>query len=222
MTGPCTRWAAAAGQHCGGTPTRLYIQGHRCNSHTPAALAGEPEPGQDAHCAPNRRYCQPEDQCTTCAAHSANKGRGGRMTKHALPLMAKLARHRTQARIPQTAIAAHLGVDRVTVYRWEAGERSPHYLHAIGYAHHMGQTIILRDGMLILVEGVDIPAAIPQLRATAGLTPRQFAHRLHIIPPAVHAAERRGYQLLSSYETAARGLGYTIDLARHNPAVSHA
>ena len=76
MTGPCTRWDAAAGRHCGGTPTRLYISGPRCRTCTPAALAGVPEPGQGAHCAPNRRYCQPDDQCTTCAAHSADVNAG--------------------------------------------------------------------------------------------------------------------------------------------------
>lgn len=155
MTGSCTRWDAAADQHCGGTPAR----------------------------------------------------------QQTLPLMARLARHRVRARIPQGAIAHLLGVDRVTVYRWEASQRSPHYLHAVAYAHRIGDQIILRDRQRILATDGDIPAAIPQLRAAAGLTPRQYARRLHIIGPAVHAAERRGYQLLSSYETAAHALGYTIGLA---------
>lgn len=57
MTGSCTRWDAAAGRHCGGTPARPYIQGHRCEACTPAAMAGEPEPGLTAHCAPARCYC---------------------------------------------------------------------------------------------------------------------------------------------------------------------
>jgi hypothetical protein len=57
VTAPCTRWDAAAGQRCGGTPTRLYIVGRRCPACTPAALKGQPEPGQGAHCAPARCYC---------------------------------------------------------------------------------------------------------------------------------------------------------------------
>jgi hypothetical protein len=29
---------------CGATPTRQYVQGHRCADHTPARQAGRPEP----------------------------------------------------------------------------------------------------------------------------------------------------------------------------------
>ncbi|MEV0149075.1 MULTISPECIES: hypothetical protein [unclassified Nonomuraea] len=68
MSAPCTRWDAAAGKHCGGTPTRLYICGYRCATCTPAALAGQPEPGRGAHCAPNRLYCPPTNRCATCTA----------------------------------------------------------------------------------------------------------------------------------------------------------
>jgi hypothetical protein len=42
---------------CGAIPTRLFIQGRRCRIHTPAALAGEPEPGQKAYCPPGRCLC---------------------------------------------------------------------------------------------------------------------------------------------------------------------
>lgn len=131
---------------------------------------------------------------------------------NAMPLMARLARRRTLARITQTAVAAALGVDRATVSRWEAGLRSPHYLLAIGYAHHVGDQIILRDRTRILAVDADIPAALPRLRAAACLTPRQLARRLRIIPPAVHAAERRGYQLLSSVEAGAHGLALDLDV----------
>ncbi|MGP3914358.1 hypothetical protein [Nonomuraea sp. 10N515B] len=57
MTGPCTHWFGAAGTRCGATPARPYAQGPRCAEHTPAALAGKPEPGQGAYCAPARCYC---------------------------------------------------------------------------------------------------------------------------------------------------------------------
>ena len=36
---------------------RLYAGGWRCPSHTPSALAGQAEPGQDRYCAPARCYC---------------------------------------------------------------------------------------------------------------------------------------------------------------------
>lgn len=140
-----------------------------------------------------------------------------------LPLMARLARHRRRVHITQTAIAKHLGVDRVTVYRWEAGLRSPHYLHALGYAHRLDHHIALRNGRHILAIDGDIPAAFPHLRNAAGLTVRQYGARLHIIGPAITAAERRGYELLSSYERAVRGLDLDLDLRRaHEPAVAHA
>lgn len=134
------------------------------------------------------------------------------MTATATPLMARLAQHRTQAGVTQTAIAAHLGVNRATVSRWETGQRSPHYLYAVGYAHLLGDQIILHDGQHVLAAGTDIPAALPNFRQAAGLTTRQYARRLRIIPIAVNAAERRGYQLLSSYERAVRGLDLVIDL----------
>ena len=53
---PCGHFIGAESRHCGGEPTRLFIQGPRCGSHTPSAVAGVPEP-QDGSCAPNRCYC---------------------------------------------------------------------------------------------------------------------------------------------------------------------
>ena len=53
----CTHWDGAAAKRCGITPARLYIQGLRCSEHTPAALAGELEPGLGAYCPPRRCYC---------------------------------------------------------------------------------------------------------------------------------------------------------------------
>ena len=47
----------AAGAVCGATTdVRLYANGPRCPTHTPAALAGRPEPSGQ-YCAPNRCYC---------------------------------------------------------------------------------------------------------------------------------------------------------------------
>src|SRR5689334_17686838 len=40
---PCGHHSPAG--HCGATPARLYLPGWRCAAHTPAALAGRPEPG---------------------------------------------------------------------------------------------------------------------------------------------------------------------------------
>jgi hypothetical protein len=40
--GSCSRWLGAA--YCGATETHYFAVGHRCRAHTPAALAGQPEP----------------------------------------------------------------------------------------------------------------------------------------------------------------------------------
>ncbi|MEV0382865.1 SLOG family protein [Nonomuraea sp. NPDC050643] len=69
MTRSCTRWDAAAGTYCGRIPARLYAQGPRCATCTPAALAGQPEPGLTAYCAPLRHYCPPDNRCATWAQH---------------------------------------------------------------------------------------------------------------------------------------------------------
>lgn len=53
----CHRWIGAEGRRCGAPGARFYIQGWRCPACTPAALAGEPEPGQGAYCAPKRCLC---------------------------------------------------------------------------------------------------------------------------------------------------------------------
>jgi formate-dependent phosphoribosylglycinamide formyltransferase (GAR transformylase) len=73
VTTPCTRWDAAADKRCGGTPTRLHIVGHRCAECTPAALAGRPEPGQGAYCAPLRHYCPDGDRCATWTPHNGGE-----------------------------------------------------------------------------------------------------------------------------------------------------
>ena len=52
---PC----AGYGPHgpCGATPARLYPAGWRCPAHTPAAVAGRPEPGADRYCPPAICWC---------------------------------------------------------------------------------------------------------------------------------------------------------------------
>ena len=42
---------------CGTTPARLYPAGWRCAAHTPAALAGRPEPGAGRYCPPVLCWC---------------------------------------------------------------------------------------------------------------------------------------------------------------------
>jgi hypothetical protein len=42
---------------CGSADVRLYAEGWRCPSHTPAARAGKPEPDSKRYCAPARCYC---------------------------------------------------------------------------------------------------------------------------------------------------------------------
>ncbi|MFI6979336.1 hypothetical protein ACIBSV_12220 [Embleya sp. NPDC050154] len=48
-TRPCGR--------CGSANTRPYADGYRCPIHTPAAVAGVPEPGEGRYCSARRCYC---------------------------------------------------------------------------------------------------------------------------------------------------------------------
>ncbi|MER7213156.1 hypothetical protein ABT340_39350 [Streptosporangium sp. NPDC000239] len=46
----CRYWIAREARRCGTTSgVRPYIAGPRCPRHTPAALAGQPEPGNTLH-----------------------------------------------------------------------------------------------------------------------------------------------------------------------------
>lgn len=40
--GSCSRWLGD--RYCRAADTRYFAVGHRCSAHTPAALAGQPEP----------------------------------------------------------------------------------------------------------------------------------------------------------------------------------
>jgi hypothetical protein len=40
----CGHWNSPQARHCGGAPTRPYGIGHRRPRHTPATVAGRPEP----------------------------------------------------------------------------------------------------------------------------------------------------------------------------------
>ncbi|MEV4287399.1 hypothetical protein AB0K40_17985 [Nonomuraea bangladeshensis] len=70
MTRPCTHWNGAAATRCGATPARLYLPGWRCPAHTPAAMAGQEEPGRTAHCPPARCWCGTCPWWTDRSAHA--------------------------------------------------------------------------------------------------------------------------------------------------------
>ncbi|MET8145668.1 hypothetical protein ABZU32_35655 [Sphaerisporangium sp. NPDC005288] len=52
----CGQWSTSAGR-CSTPGARLYLVGPRCPEHTPAALAGEAEPGAAAYCPLARCWC---------------------------------------------------------------------------------------------------------------------------------------------------------------------
>lgn len=53
----CRHYIAARRRSCGAVPVHLYIVGWRCPEHTPAALAGLPEPGCGPECGPATCRC---------------------------------------------------------------------------------------------------------------------------------------------------------------------
>jgi hypothetical protein len=52
----CGHYQRVTATRCGATPARRYLTGLCCPAHTPAALAGRPEPPAGS-CAPDRCYC---------------------------------------------------------------------------------------------------------------------------------------------------------------------
>lgn len=56
-TPSCRHWIGRENRYCGGSPAQRYVNTNACAIHTPAALAGEPEPGADRYCPPKRCWC---------------------------------------------------------------------------------------------------------------------------------------------------------------------
>lgn len=54
----CDHWIGAQRRYCRIPGARRYLIGHRCPLHTPAALAGRPEPGTPAPTTPAEE-CRP-------------------------------------------------------------------------------------------------------------------------------------------------------------------
>ncbi len=71
----CAHYDKHAGT-CGAAGARLFLPGWRCPAHTPAALAGLPEPGQGRYRPPNACWCG------TCPPKQSLKG----VTAHAVTL----------------------------------------------------------------------------------------------------------------------------------------
>ncbi len=129
------------------------------------------------------------------------------------PLTYLLGQRRRDMRIPRHVMAAHIGVAASTILRWECGQRSPHFRHAVAYAGRVGCLVVLADGRRVLAEGMDIPGALPRLRKAAGLTHREFAPLLHVGKTGVVMQEVHGFRTLVSVERYAAGLGLALGLA---------
>lgn len=74
---PCGHWNGADSTRCGATPTRHYLPGHRCPVHTPAALAGQPEPPEGAGPLPGA-WTTPTPDAASWAAIDARHIRSGK------------------------------------------------------------------------------------------------------------------------------------------------
>lgn len=54
----CRHWIGRENRRCNSEEgVQFYVVGPVCVRHTPAALAGEPEPGADRYCPPKRCWC---------------------------------------------------------------------------------------------------------------------------------------------------------------------
>lgn len=70
----CAHWIGAAARPCGSTDqVRRYLPGYRCPQHTPAALAGRPEPPENP--AGSRWWVRPDGHTVPAALASPKGGR---------------------------------------------------------------------------------------------------------------------------------------------------
>ena len=82
ITHTCT-WPVA-GIVCQATPARLYPAGWRCAQHTPAAIAGQPEPGASRYCPPAICWC---GHCPPRHTNQTRKASAGLTTEAAAQYM---------------------------------------------------------------------------------------------------------------------------------------
>jgi hypothetical protein len=103
---------------CGATPVHLYPAGWRCAAHTPAALAGRPEPGAGRYCPPALCWC----------GHCPRPGRphrilvtGSRTWIDQAVIAAALREHCPPGTILVTG-ACPRGADAIAERLWRAGD----------------------------------------------------------------------------------------------------
>ncbi|MEU8040919.1 SLOG family protein [Streptosporangium sp. NPDC049078] len=133
----CRHWISDEHRHCDSTTNiRLYIAGNRCPHHTPAALAGQPEPGATAYCPPARCLCgscpswRPYNAYNTTADSWVTDARNiATGKKRASPTIQEAAKRTVQAQ-----------KDREQ--RLRKGKGSAHRLLETGSRNHTGKTLI--------------------------------------------------------------------------------
>jgi len=74
---PCRHWDQTGRRTCGSPDTRHYLTGWRCPKHTPAAVAGQPEPPEGTGQLPGA-WTTPTPDAVSWAAIDAPHIRSGK------------------------------------------------------------------------------------------------------------------------------------------------
>ncbi|MEV4247004.1 hypothetical protein AB0J63_26770 [Streptosporangium canum] len=128
--------------------------------------------------------------------------------------MGQIDNRRNALGLPKSAVTSQLGHTAHTLRSWADGKSSPRFSFVVAYAGLLAARIVLtRDGREV-AEGVDIIAALPELRRTSGVTHQQMARRLYVSHKGVSRFETRGgTRYLSSVERYASALDLRVELA---------
>lgn len=156
----CTHWIGPEARHCGATPARRYVNSIACADHTPARLAGHPEPPEGT-CAPKRCLC---GTCPSWTPHNPYNTLAGSWTTDARAIASGKRRASPEL---QAAAKATVAEQREREQRLRKGK--PWRLLATGSRRHTGKGFIWRvlDGYLaehpdlVVVHG----ACYPQKRS---------------------------------------------------------
>jgi Bifunctional DNA primase/polymerase, N-terminal/YspA, cpYpsA-related SLOG family len=165
---------------CGAVPTRLYPAGPRCPVHTPAVLAGRPEPGAGRYCPPRICWC---GHCPPSGAARRVLVTGSRTWTDEAVIAAALAEHCPPGTILVTG-ACPRGADAIAERLWRARggqvERHPADWstgRGAGFARNAAMVALGADACLAFIRD-DSPGAshTARLAGLAGIPVHRYHH----------------------------------------------
>ena len=175
---PCTGYGPAG--PCGATPTRPYPAGPRCPDHTPAALAGRPEPDAGRYCPPAICWC---GHCPPPGAPRRVLVTGSRTWTDQAVIAAALREHCPPGAVLVTGACQH-GADAIAERLWASwggqAERHPADWPAgrgAGFARNAAMVALGADVCLAFIRDNSPGAShAARLASLAGIPVHRYDH----------------------------------------------